>query len=106
MADSLHAFFKLPTIPSAVVGIVTSAIMIVLVFLLPILCEATMGREISKCSLNPFSILVYTHIGHWVVHFIIDQYLKKQHKLCRIEGYIEFYLDTVSERLKVDECWL
>lgn len=49
----------------------------------------------AQCSLEPFSILVYSHVGHSIIHLIVDQYLKKQHKLNRLNGYLEFYLGTV-----------
>lgn len=109
-------FENLPTIPAAAIGICTNLIMIILVFLLPILCEnehhhggvyrpsrLTKKDDGSEdwtdlCPLQPFSILVYSHAGHWVVHLVIDQFLKQKHKVSRLKGYIEFYLETKNKR--------
>ena len=55
-------------------------------------------KDVELCRLAPFSILVYSHAIHWVIHLITDQYLKKEHKRNRLNGYIEFYLQTVSQR--------
>ena len=75
--------------------------MVLLVFLLPILCEGHKADSpvgVDLCPLQPFSILVYTHVGHWVVHLIVDQYLKHAHKKSRMDGYIDFYLLTKNTR--------
>ena len=42
-------------------------------------------------------MLIYVHILHWSLHLICDQYLKWAHKKKRLEGYTEFYLETVRE---------
>ena len=100
-------FHRLKTIPMASLGIAINLVMILLVFLVPILCydhgradddsghdEANGDKDVT-CIAEPFSVLVYTHAFHWVVHLIVDQYLKLQHKKSRLNGYIEFYLKTV-----------
>eukprot|EP00095_Tigriopus_kingsejongensis_P011921 maker-scaffold507_size152468-snap-gene-0.39 protein:Tk11921 transcript:maker-scaffold507_size152468-snap-gene-0.39-mRNA-1 annotation:"upf0504 protein" len=103
-------FVRLATLPATAVAITANVIMIVLVFLLPILCEGGQkphgsspppgGGEqaLEVCHLEPFSILVYTHAGHWLIHLVVDQYLKKEHKKSRLRGYIQFYLQTKNIR--------
>lgn len=93
-------FVRLSTLPATAVAIMANAIMIVLVFLLPILCEGRQSdtKPLELCQLEPFSILVYTHAAHWVIHLIVDQFLKKEHKKSRLRGYISFYLQTVRSK--------
>ncbi|TRY69233.1 hypothetical protein TCAL_13327 [Tigriopus californicus] len=93
-------FVRLSTLPATAVAIMANAIMIVLVFLLPILCQGRPSdtKPLELCRLEPFSILVYTHAAHWLIHLIVDQFLKKEHKKSRLRGYIAFYLQTKNIR--------
>ena len=47
------------------------------------------------CKLEPLSMLLYTHVAHWLVHLFVDQALKRKHKQSRVSGYVTFYLETV-----------
>ena len=49
----------------------------------------------NVCPIEPFSILIYVHVTYWVLHLLGDQILKQAHKDKRLQGYTEFYLETV-----------
>ena len=92
--------------------------MIVLIFLLPILCEqktkphgllmrifhmenttsSSADDPFARCYIDSFSLLIYCHSLYWLAHLIWDQYLKKRHKEHRISGYLDFYLDIKNTR--------
>ncbi len=93
-------------------AVLMNVVMIALVFLLPILCDHkkdvppdgddvvdsgsdTDDAGVDVCRVSSFSILVYAHCLHWVVHLIVDQRLKWLHKKSRLRGYLEFYIQTV-----------
>ena len=71
-------------------------------FLLPILClphnPDPNEEDKNVCPIEPFSILIYVHVIYWVLHLIGDQILKHDHKIIRLLGYTEFYLETVRFR--------
>ena len=71
-------------------------------FLLPILClphnPDPNGEDKNVCPIEPFSILIYVHVIYWILHLIGDQKLKQDHKIMRLLGYSEFYLETVRFR--------
>lgn len=87
-------FKKIPTLPAAIVQLVLCLGQIVLVFVLPVLCD----KKDDKCALNSFSLLIYTHGGHWAFFLVIDQYLHYHHHKSRLCGYLEFYLKTKNIR--------
>jgi len=87
-------FKKIPTIPAAIVQLVLCLGQIVLVFVLPVLCD----KKDTQCALNSFSLLIYTHGGHWAFFLVIDQYLHHHHHKSRLNGYLEFYLKTKNMR--------
>ena len=68
-------------------------------FFTPIMCLPTNvppSEAKNVCPIEPFSILIYVHVTYWVLHLIGDQILKHAHKSKRLQGYTEFYLETVS----------
>ena len=99
-------FKPLNTVPAVIAPILSNVVMIILVFLLPILCDgkhnsptATLSDKLdidNLCPMEPFSILVYTHAVHWIIHLISDQFLKQKHRRSRCAGYMNFYLQTVT----------
>jgi len=110
-------FKKIKSIPWAITGIAASGVMIMLVFILPIVCNKPPGPGPSPspgphgmpsfvdngskdwlCTLEPLSLMLYTHVAHWVVHLMVDQALKSKHKTSRIKGYSSFYLETKNTR--------
>lgn len=56
------------------------------------------GDDKELCPVQPFSLLIYCHAAYWLLHLIIDPYLKRQHKSNRMQGYLLFYLDTKNIR--------
>ena len=56
------------------------------------------GGDKELCPVQPFSLLIYSHAAYWLLHLIIDPYLKRQHKSNRMQGYLLFYLDTKNIR--------
>ena len=67
-------------------------------FFTPIMCLPTNvppSEAKNVCPIEPFSILIYVHVTYWVLHLIGDQILKQAHKDKRLQGYTEFYLETV-----------
>jgi len=87
-------FQKLRTIPAAAISTLLCCVQIVLVFILPELCDKK-GKE---CVLNSFSILIYTHGAHWAGILIIDQVYHFAHHKSRLLGYLEFYTKTKNIR--------
>ena len=88
---------RLKTILAAWTCVFTNLLLLVLVFALPILCEDQEDKHpVNKCKVEPFSVLVYSHAGHWIIHLVADQWLKYQHKKSRLLGHLSFYLETVS----------
>jgi len=99
----------LKTPPWAWTAFMANFAMIILVFVIPIACDIpTASVEDNEqhgdkddpqpsniCSLEPLSIFVYAHAINWIIHLFVDQYLKYRHKKSRINGFIEFYLETV-----------
>ena len=107
--DFYNRFQKISTIPVALLLIIYSLIMMILIFLLPILCEQktkphgkntteSIDDPFAECYVDSFSILIYCHSFYWLSHLIWDQYLKKRHKEHRISGYLDFYLDIKNIR--------
>ena len=90
-------FRPIGTVKWASFGIAMSAVMIVLVFGLPLLCNPH-NKEHQSCPLEPLSFLLYSHVAHWVLHLIVDQVLKQRHKTFRLDGFCDFYLQTVKEK--------
>ena len=73
------------------------------VFILPIMClphNVPPAEANNVCPIEPFSILIYVHVIYWVLHLIGDQILKHDHKIIRLLGYTEFYLETVRFRFR------
>ena len=67
-------------------------------FILPIMClphNVPPAEANNVCPIEPFSILIYVHVIYWVFHLVGDQILKHAHKSKRLQGYTEFYLETV-----------
>lgn len=95
-------FLKLTTVPWAVILMVVNGLVVVTVFLLPILClphnPDPNEEDKNVCPIEPFSILIYVHVIYWVLHLIGDQILKHDHKIIRLLGYTEFYLETKNVR--------
>ncbi len=102
-------FKQLPTVFWASLAIVGNLVMILLVFLLPMFCDkhqrppggdadsdADEFSPVDQCKVSSFSILVYSHCTHWLIHLIVDQRLKWHHKKSRVRGYVQFYIQTVS----------
>jgi hypothetical protein len=87
-------FQKVATLPAAVISVAMCTVQIILAFILPELCDKK-GRE---CVLNSFSILIYTHGGHWAGILAIDQFLHLAHHKSRLTGYLEFYSKTKNIR--------
>jgi len=48
----------------------------------------------DPCLLQPFYLLIACHAAYWLLHLIIDKFLKRQHKAIQMRGYLMFYLDT------------
>jgi hypothetical protein len=88
-------FESLCTVPHAVFLMLVNLGVIFVVFFLPIACLPHHPDE-NVCPIEPFSFLIYVHVTHWFIHLIMDQYLKSAHKKKRLQGYTEFYLETVS----------
>ena len=93
-------FEKLNTVPHAVLLMLVNLGVIFVVFFLPIACLPHNPNE-NVCALEPFSVLIYVHVVHWFAHLVMDQFLKGAHKKKRLQGYTEFYLETVRE---IDKC--
>ena len=85
------------TLPSVYLLLITNLIMVVMVFILPMLCD-TKPKEEQKCFVEPFSLLIYSHTLYWFCHMIGDQYLKWHHRRGRLHGYLEFYIWTKNLR--------
>ena len=91
-------FTRLTTVPWAVLLFCANFLVIFTVFFLPIMClphKVRPDQPMNVCPIEPFSILIYVHVTYWVMHLIGDQILKKEHKKKRLQGYTEFYLETV-----------
>lgn len=85
------------TLPSVYLLLITNLIMVVMVFILPVICD-TKPKEEQKCFVEPFSLLIYSHTLYWFCHMIGDQYLKWHHRRGRLHGYLEFYIWTKNLR--------
>ena len=97
----------MPTIPATTFSILASLAMILAVFIVPQFCVPNPKGDTSDhspdlCPVHPFSLLIYCHTGYWLLHFVIDIYLKKCHKTNRLQGYLLFYRDTKNSRY--DQC--
>jgi len=86
---------RLPTLPAAVIQIFLCLAQIVLVFLLPALYDRDKSHQ---HVLGSFSLLIYTHTGHWAAFLAIDQFLLKHHHNSRQQGYLDFYVRTKNLR--------
>jgi len=105
-------FKPVKTIFPASLSILASFIMICAVFIVPGFCvpknkfltddvvagQWEHGGDKELCPVQPFSLLIYSHAAYWLLHLIIDPYLKRQHKSNRMQGYLLFYLDTKNIR--------
>lgn len=102
-------FKPVRTIFPASLSIFASFIMICAVFIVPGFCvpnpkfvgggdEWEHGEDKDLCPVQPFSLLIYCHAAYWLLHLIIDPFLKRQHKSNRMQGYLLFYLDTKNIR--------
>jgi len=111
--DEVYKDFKpVKTIFPASLSVIASFMMICAVFMVPGFClpknvhssvhegKWESGEEGRKdiCPVRPFSLLIYCHAAYWLLHLIIDPYLKRQHKSNRMQGYLLFYLDTKNMR--------
>jgi hypothetical protein len=67
----------------------------VLVFLLPALYDQGAA---DHSGLGSFSLLIYTHSGHWAAFLAIDQFLLLHHHRSRQQGYLDFYVRTKNIR--------
>jgi len=86
---------RLPTLPAAITQIFLCLVQIVLVFLLPALYDRDKSHQ---HVLGSFSLLIYTHTGHWAAFLAIDQFLLKHHHNSRQQGYLDFYVQTKNLR--------
>jgi hypothetical protein len=93
--DERPRFYKVPTLPAAILQIVLCAAQIVLVFLLPSLYD---HNSKHPASFGSFSLLIYTHSAHWAAFLIIDQFLHHHHHKSRLQGYLDFYIRTKNIR--------
>lgn len=100
MEEERPRFIPLPTLPMAFAQILVNVGMILVVFIVPIVCDnhGHNKDDLGVCTIPPFSLLIYSHSIHWVVHLIADQYLKFQHKKSRLNGYTEFYSKVKNVR--------
>lgn len=87
-------FEKVPTLPAAVIQVLLCIAQIVLVFLLPSLYD----NRNHPNNFGSFSLLIYTHSVHWAAFLIIDQILHHHHHKSRLQGYLEFYVETKNKR--------
>jgi len=94
LIESGRRFQKVWTLPAAILALILCCVQIVLVFILPELCDKR-GRE---CVLNSFSILIYTHGCHWLGILLIDYINHCAHHRSRLNGYLEFYTKTKNIR--------
>jgi len=94
LVQNERRFQRLSSIPAAGLSILLCFVQIILVFILPELCDKK-GKE---CVLNSFSILIYTHGAHWAGILIIDQIYHFAHHKSRLNGYLEFYTKTKNIR--------
>jgi len=94
LVENTRRFKKVSTLPAVVVSACLCTAQIIMAFILPELCDKK-GKE---CVLNSFSILIYTHGGHWAGILIIDQVLHIAHHKSRLGGYLEFYTKTKNIR--------
>ncbi len=72
------------TAPLCVFLMLVNLFVISTVFVLPILCLPRSDTE-NVCPIQPFSILIYVHLLHWVAHLVADQCLKAAHKRKRLQ---------------------
>ena len=87
------------TTPSVYFLLLTNLFMILMVFVLPVICEVkNQDGTGNRCAVEPFSILIYCHAFYWVCHLVVDQYLKFHHRNGRLLGYLEFYIQTKNLR--------
>jgi len=98
-----HEFKPMPTIPATTFSILASLAMILAVFIVPQFCVPNPKGDTSDhspdlCPVHPFSLLIYCHTGYWLLHLVVDIYLKKCHKTNRLQGYLLFYRDTKNSR--------
>jgi len=112
--DEVYKDFKpVKTIFPASLSVFASFIMICAVFMVPGFCVPknmhssetvhdgqweSEDNNKDLCPVQPFSLLIYCHAAYWLLHLIIDPYLKRQHKSNRMQGYLLFYLDTKNIR--------
>ncbi|XP_023345633.1 transmembrane protein 192 [Eurytemora carolleeae] len=94
LVENGRKFQKVSTLPVAVIQIILCVCQIILVFMLPELCDKK-GRE---CIINSFSLLIYTHGFHWCCILIMDQVLHFSHHKSRLNGYLDFYIRTKNIR--------
>lgn len=94
MPENDSGFKKVPTMPLAVIQLLLCCAQIVLVFILPEICD----RDKECASSTSFSILIYTHGAHWAIILVIDQILHYYHHRSRLQGYLEFYIKTKNAR--------
>merc|ERR1712127_609572 len=88
------SFEKVPTLPAAIIQVILCIAQIVLVFLLPSLYD----HKTHPNNFSSFSLLIYTHSLHWAAFLIIDQFLHHHHHKSRLQGYLEFYIETKNRR--------
>jgi len=92
------------TSPPVYFLLLTNLFVVLMVFILPVICgvdednEGQSGKTPSKCGIDPFSILIYSHTFYWGCHLTADQYLKYHHRQARLLGYLEFYINTKNLR--------
>jgi hypothetical protein len=84
------------TLPSVYFLLVTNLMMVVMVFIIPMLCNK--DKDNHQCMVEPFSLLIYCHTLYWFCHLVVDQYLKYHHRQGRLRGYLEFYIQTKNLR--------
>eukprot|EP00088_Acartia_fossae_P065944 TRINITY_DN8144_c0_g1_i1.p1 TRINITY_DN8144_c0_g1~~TRINITY_DN8144_c0_g1_i1.p1 ORF type:complete len:243 (+),score=34.92 TRINITY_DN8144_c0_g1_i1:40-768(+) len=94
LVENTRRFNKVGTLPAAILSVCLCLVQITLAFILPELCDKK-GKE---CVLNSFSILIYTHGGHWAGILAVDQFLHLAHHKSRLSGYLEFYTKTKNIR--------
>jgi len=94
LVENGKKFQRMSTLPAAVLQIILCMAQIVLVFILPELCDKK-GKE---CAVTSFSILIYTHGAHWAGILLVDQILHYHHHKSRLNGYLDFYIKTKNIR--------
>jgi len=77
--------------------LLTNLMVVLVVFILPVICDSGRTPE-QQCFANPFSFLIYSHAIYWFAHLMGDQYLKQKHRVGRLCGYLEFYVQTKNLR--------